>query len=79
MRNLMGVMIVTLTLLGVTGCVAPQVNLFRDGTAPLREYTIQGRGGPKILVVSIRGVISSEPDEKVFGGVRPSILQDTVA
>ncbi len=79
MRNLMGVMVVTLTLLGVTGCVAPQVNLFRDGTAPLKEYTLQGRGGPKILVVSIRGVISSEPDEKVFGGVRPSILQDTVA
>jgi protease-4 len=79
MRNVSGVVVLILVLLGLNGCVAPQVNLFRDGTAPLREFTIQGRGGPKILVVSIRGVISNEPDEKIFGGARPSLLQDTVA
>lgn len=79
MRNVIGGLVAALALLGLTGCVAPQVNLFRDGTAPLREFTIQGQGRAKILVISIRGVISSEPDERILGGVRPSLLQDTVA
>jgi protease IV len=40
------------------GCIKPKITIFSDKTEPLQEFTLQGQGKEKILVVSIKGFIS---------------------
>lgn len=79
MGKIIGVVASILAVLAFVGCAAPKLNLFPDATEPFKEYTLQGKGDPKILVVSIRGVISNEPDEKMFGGTQPGLVQEVVS
>jgi len=57
----------------------PKVTLFGDRDEPLKEYTLQGSGKGKILVLSIDGVISDKPEEHMLRGSQPSMVQQTVA
>lgn len=65
-----------LTLL-LTAC-APKVTLFGGGAAPLKEYTISGKGKGKLLVITVRGVISHLP-KRQFMGSAPSMVERIVA
>jgi protease-4 len=61
----------------LTGC-APKVTLFGNGAAPLKEYTVSGEGKEKLLVITVRGVISHLP-KKRFMGSAPSMVERIVA
>jgi len=62
----------------ITGCTAPKIRLFLSQADPLREFILEGKSEPKILVVPIRGIISNTPKEG-FIRTRPSILQEVVS
>lgn len=59
------------------GCAAPKIKLFPDATEPLREFAITGEADEKVLVVSIRGVISERPRWRLFE--KPSMVQEIVS
>lgn len=65
-------------LLLVCSCAPAQIKLFSDATDPLREFTIQGTEKGKVLVISVRGIISTRPQEK-FLRSKPSMVQEVVA
>jgi len=62
----------------LNGCATPSIKLISDATDPLREFTLEGDGDAKILIVPIRGVISDNP-RKGFVRVLPSMVQKVVA
>jgi protease-4 len=65
-------------LISMTGCAAPKIRLFPSQADPLKEFTLEGKSEPKILVVPIRGIISNSPKEG-FVSTRPSIVQEVVS
>lgn len=71
-------LLTTLLLIFVTACSMPRITLFTDAADPLKEYTLEGSGSDKILLVSVQGTISDSPQK---GLVRssPSIVQQVVA
>ena len=72
------IIILAVTALLVSGCAAPRIKLFPDATDPLREFTLQGTEKGKVLVISIRGIISDAPS-KGFPRARPSMVQEIVS
>ncbi len=71
------IMTVVLLLL-LSGCAAPKLKLFQDETDPLKESTLQGKAKEKILLISIRGMISDAP-KKEFLRPRPSMVQEVMS
>jgi protease-4 len=67
-----------LFILLLTGCATPKINLFTFGTEPLQEFTLEGDGDGKILVIQIKGIIW---DIRKEGFLRsgPSMLQEIVS
>lgn len=61
----------------VTGC-APTFKLTSDATDPLEEFTLEGKGREKTLVIPIRGVITDQPGVGLLR-TRPSMVQEVVA
>ncbi len=62
----------------LTACAGPRIKLFTDATDPLKEFTIEGSGGDKILLVAIRGVISDNPQKGLLRS-SPSMVQQVVS
>ncbi|MBL0713509.1 MAG: signal peptide peptidase SppA [Desulfosarcina sp.] len=60
------------------GCAAPKIRLFTDGTVPYDEYTLEGTGKDKILMVPIEGKISEAPSRGWLRD-RPGLVQNVVA
>ena len=55
------IIITFLSLLMITGCFPnARLNLMSDSSEPLIEFTVEGSGRDKILILPITGVISSE-------------------
>ena len=52
---------VIIVLIFVTACSIPRIRLFTDAADPLREYTLEGSGSDKILLISVQGTISDTP------------------
>ncbi len=61
-----------------TGCVKTQIKLFTDGTVPYEEYTLEGTGDEKILLVPVQGKISDAPSRGLLRD-RPGLVQNVVA
>lgn len=59
------------------GC-SPRIRLFSDGEDPLTEYTLEGKGRLKVLVIPVRGVLSDAPD-KGWVRTRPSVVEQVVS
>lgn len=59
-------------------CAAPQFKLRSDYSEPLAEFTLQGEGRDKILLLPLRGVISNERSEG-FLASRPGLVQEVVS
>lgn len=68
----------TVFLFLITACAGPQLKLFPDATDPLKEFTLEGSGAEKILLIPIRGVISDNP-RKGFVSTSPSMVQQIVS
>lgn len=71
-------LLMTGVLLAAGGCMFPTVKLFTDATDPLREYTIEGQGKEKLLVISVHGVISDISSRDMLRN-EPSLVQDIVS
>jgi protease IV len=69
-----GMLLLTL----ITACAGPQIKLFTDASDPLKEFTIEGSGGDKILLVPIRGEISDNPKKGLLKS-SPSMVQQVVS
>ncbi len=65
-------------LLVCSGCIKPKITLFPDATEPLKEFTLQGAGKEKILIVPITGFISDNPKDTLLRR-RPSMVQEIVS
>ncbi|MHB9098156.1 MAG: signal peptide peptidase SppA [Syntrophales bacterium] len=62
----------------VTACSLPRIRLFGDAADPLREYTLEGSGSEKILLISVQGTISDMPQKGVLRS-SPSMVQQVVS
>ena len=70
--------VLVLMLLLFIGCTAPKIRLFPSQADPLREFTLEGKADPKVLVIPVRGIISDTPREG-FIRTRPSLVQEVVS
>lgn len=53
--------IAMLILMMVTACSGPRIKLFSDTIDPLKEFTLEGSGKDKILLIPVNGLISDMP------------------
>lgn len=53
--------IAMLILMMVTACSGPRIKLFSDTIDPLKEFTLEGSGTDKILLIPVNGLISDMP------------------
>jgi protease-4 len=74
--RLMVLILASIVIMG--GCAAPQLKLFSDASDPLRESILQGTEKGKVLVVPLRGVISTRPEEGTLRTM-PSMVQEVVS
>lgn len=70
--------IAVVILLLLTGCFPTTVKMFSDGTEPLREFTVEGKGKDKVLIVSIQGVVTDQSEEGMFKN-KPGLVAETLA
>ncbi len=70
--------IALLVSLTMSGCVSMNVNLMTDYTDPLKEFTLEGEGQNKVLVIPINGVISDEEKEAMMRK-KPSLVKEIVS
>lgn len=69
--------IIMMVMLATSSCSLPNINLFPEA-GPLKEVTLEGAGDEKILVLSIQGMISDQPKEKLLR-TQPSMVQEVMA
>jgi protease-4 len=63
----------------LSGCIKPKITIFPDpSTEPLEEYTLEGKGKEKVLIIPIRGVISDTPKEQLLRQ-KPAVVQEVVS
>ncbi|MFO7569611.1 MAG: signal peptide peptidase SppA [Smithellaceae bacterium] len=68
---------VVCALLLLNACSAPRLNLFDTAPKPLQEYTLEGTGKDKILLIPLNGLISDMPKRGLFGA-SPSLVEQIV-
>ncbi|GBC63669.1 signal peptide peptidase SppA [Desulfonema ishimotonii] len=68
---------VLILILALTGC-APEIRLFPDARDPLREFTLEGTGREKVLVIPVRGNITDAP-RREFMRTRPGMVRQIVS
>ncbi|HDQ03027.1 MAG TPA: signal peptide peptidase SppA [Deltaproteobacteria bacterium] len=69
--------LVMIFLIFLAGCSAPNINLFKATPDPLREYTLEGTGAQKILLLSVDGMISDRPKRGLIAKT-PSLVERIV-
>ena len=77
LRSLICVILLSIMLI-ITGCTAPRIILFGDDSIPLNEYTLEGTGKGKVLLLPVKGTISDET-RKEFLSTKPSMVQEIVS
>ncbi len=50
----------------IIACGGPRIKLFGDETEPLKEFTLEGRGSDKILLIHMYGMITDAPKERLL-------------
>ncbi len=56
--------ILLFVLILTAACGGPRIKLFSDAGEPLKEFTLEGRGSDKILLIPIYGIITDTPKER---------------
>ncbi len=69
---------IILSVLLLLGGCAPKVKLFSDASDPLKEFVLQGQGQDKVLLLTLRGIITDQPKEGWLGS-KPSPVQELVS
>ena len=72
------VTVLSLFILILSGCAAPRISILEGDTIPLKEYTLEGTGGDKILLIPVQGTISDQPQSGLFRK-KPSMVQEIVS
>ena len=69
---------VLFSMILIASCAAPRVNLFNAVPDPLKEFTLEGTGSDKVLLISVTGLISDSPKKDLIG-TSPSVVEEVVA
>ena len=79
---MMGRFLCILLLMGAAflagGCGSLKINIGTESKEPLKEYTLEGRGRAKVLVIPVRGFLSDVPGRGLLGE-RASTVQQVVS
>lgn len=67
---------ICLTLL-LSACSAPMFNILNTTPNPLQEYTLEGDGKDKILIIPVDGMISDSPKQDLFM-TKPGLVEQVV-
>lgn len=65
------------SLLFLAACSGPRLNLFDAASNPLVEYTLEGKGRDKILIIPVHGMISDSPKQGILTS-EPSLVEQVV-
>jgi len=77
MKKIYIVAILSLIIL-IAGCATPKLNLFNAVPDPLKEFTLEGTGSDKVLLISVNGTISDFPKKDLISS-SPSVVEEVVA
>jgi protease-4 len=77
-RRYLPISLLIATVLAMNGCGGLKIKIGAEPREPLKEYTLQGKGKGKVLVIPVRGFISDIP-KKDFVGERASTVQEVVS
>jgi protease-4 len=61
----------------LSACSMPRLNIFDTTPNPLQEFTLEGKGKEKILIIPVNGMISDAPKQD-FLGTKPSLVEQVV-
>lgn len=50
----------------LSGCISPKINIFSNGQSSLKEYTLEGTGEQKVLVIPIQGNITNKTKQGIM-------------
>lgn len=68
---------VLFSMILITGCATPRINLFNAVPDPLKEFTLEGVGSDKVLLISVTGLISDSPKKDLIS-TSPSVVEEVV-
>ncbi|HVO68141.1 MAG TPA: signal peptide peptidase SppA [Syntrophales bacterium] len=69
--------IAVLLVIMVTACSGPRIKLFSEAPEPLKEFTLEGSGVDRILLIPVNGLISDMPKKGLIG-TSPSLVEQVV-
>ena len=78
MKRIGTMLFLLVAALCISNCGGPQVKLFSDASDPLKESILQGTEKGKLLIISLRGIISTRPDDGMLRTM-PSMIQEVVS
>jgi len=67
-----------MTAMFISGCASPRVSLFPGYREPLQEFVLEGEARDKVLVIQIKGFISTTARKEGLR-VTPSLVQEVVS
>ncbi len=67
-----------LVIIMVTACSGPRIKLFSEAPEPLKEFTLEGSGTDRILLIPVNGLISDMPKKGLIG-TSPSLVEQVVS
>lgn len=70
--------IIMMLVVLLAGCSMPRVNLFKTAPDSLKEYTLEGTGADKILLIPVNGMISDNPKKGLLT-TSPSLVEQVVS
>lgn len=62
----------------VAGCLHPTINLYPDTTEKLQEFTLEGKGRKKVLLIPVHGMITDRSNKSLLK-FQPSTVEEVVA
>lgn len=77
MKTIFRFVICLIISFALTGCL-PRIALFSGTGSPLDEYTLEGAGDKKVLIISVRGFLTDQPD-KGWLKTTPSVVESVVS
>jgi len=78
MKRIGTMLFLLVAALFISNCAAPQVKLFTDASDPLKESVLQGTEKGKVLIISLRGFISTRPNDGMLRTM-PSMIQEVTS
>lgn len=67
-----------LVMIMVTACSGPRIKIFSEAPEPFKEFTLEGSGADRILLIPVNGLISDMPQKGLIG-TSPSLVEQVVS